>query len=329
MALRIHFTGEDLARVTLPCYTGATVGEAILSLQILRQTGQPLHFGPWRDRLRARLPSGLAPLLQLVPATGWIPDFLTPARLDCADEFEAMSSTPQRRIAEDLARVDSAHRLPSWTRSLADGSPEALEAVKDAIRAYQTAAIAPHAQQIEAMVDAERMRLVRIMADGGADALLAAVHPAIRWTSPVLHVPSDDDRDLYLEGRGLAVCPRYFCGPQPRALINDTDLPVVVYAVPFNPLHPNPLATPTTAPDSPSSLSTLLGRTRAAVLTAITDRPGFSTSQLAERVNISVASASEHASVLRDAGLIASQRIRQTVVHMPTALAAQLLDTAH
>lgn len=70
-------------------------------------------------------------------------------------------------------------------------------------------------------------------------------------------------------------------------------------------------------------LSALLGATRAAVLEAIAD--GGSTTDLAQRLGISPSSASEHAAVLRGAGLVVSARSRNQVRHRLTPLGAALL----
>lgn len=70
-------------------------------------------------------------------------------------------------------------------------------------------------------------------------------------------------------------------------------------------------------------LSALIGRTRAAVLEAIAD--GGTTSTVAQRLGISAASASEHATVLREAGLVVSIRQRNHMHHSLTRLGADLL----
>ena len=70
-------------------------------------------------------------------------------------------------------------------------------------------------------------------------------------------------------------------------------------------------------------LSALLGRTRAAVLVAVTY--GATNSEIARAVSMSAANASHHTTVLRDAGLIASHRHANTVLHTLTPLGASLL----
>ena len=72
-----------------------------------------------------------------------------------------------------------------------------------------------------------------------------------------------------------------------------------------------------------AALAALVGRNRAAVLRTIAN--GCSTTELADRVGISLAAASQHASVLRDAGLITTQRQGSAVLHLITPLGAELL----
>jgi DNA-binding transcriptional ArsR family regulator len=69
---------------------------------------------------------------------------------------------------------------------------------------------------------------------------------------------------------------------------------------------------------SRQALAALLGTTRAAALAAIGD--GCSTTDLARRVGVSAAAASQHATVLRNAGLITSHRDRNVMMHTVTAL---------
>jgi DNA-binding MarR family transcriptional regulator len=69
-----------------------------------------------------------------------------------------------------------------------------------------------------------------------------------------------------------------------------------------------------------------VGTTRAAVLTTVAEHPGCSTKELAALTGIAPASASEHATVLRRAGLINTVRHRNSAMHSPTALGIALLN---
>ncbi len=75
-----------------------------------------------------------------------------------------------------------------------------------------------------------------------------------------------------------------------------------------------------------SALAALVGRNRAAVLQSVSD--GCTTTELARRVGISLAAASQHASVLRGAGLIATRRQGSAVLHVLTPLGAELLQAS-
>jgi DNA-binding MarR family transcriptional regulator len=62
------------------------------------------------------------------------------------------------------------------------------------------------------------------------------------------------------------------------------------------------------------------------VLTAIAEHPGCSTKELAAFAGLASSSASEHATVLREAGLITTTRHRNTALHSPSQLGLNLLN---
>ncbi|MBP2329324.1 DNA-binding transcriptional ArsR family regulator [Kibdelosporangium banguiense] len=74
----------------------------------------------------------------------------------------------------------------------------------------------------------------------------------------------------------------------------------------------------------PGALAALIGATRATVLEEICGSP--TTTTIARRLGISAGNASQHTTVLRQAGLITSHRERNRVLHHATALGMALLD---
>ena len=74
----------------------------------------------------------------------------------------------------------------------------------------------------------------------------------------------------------------------------------------------------------PEALSALIGRTRARLL-AMLDAP-LSTSEVAQRSGLSIGGVSRHLAVLRDSGLVTSQRRGHAIVHSPTPLGRSLLE---
>lgn len=330
--LRIHFTYEDLAKVALGEKV-PPICETVLSLQTLVGTDQRLRFGPWRAGLGGRAPDTVRRLRDLVPAHGWIPDFLTPVvRGDARDAaaLEAIRHTSPRRIRTELTRLGSTRRLPGWVRSLADGDADALAAVTDGLAAWKRLAITPHEQRIQTVLDAEAARKATVLTYHGVDALLRGLHPAVTWRPPVLTVPSLTDADIELAGRGIFLAPTLFCSPLPRLWLgDDPDRPAVLaYQLPFDPVLANPFATgPDREPNGAPALGRLLGSTRSNLLHTIAAVPGLTTADLAHRVDVALATASEHATVLREAGLITTHRDGNRVRHYPTATATALLNS--
>ncbi|MET7301779.1 winged helix-turn-helix domain-containing protein [Embleya sp. NPDC005575] len=332
--LRIHFTPKDLAGLVFAHNRALPISEAVMSLQVLRRGSVPL-FRAWRSQVLERLPSHASLLGSLVPAAGWVPDFLTPSAPASPDAgvFEAIRATPRERLATDVHRLSSHRSLPGWVRQLAHGDRDALDMVADTLAAYHDIAIAPFADRMRAVLDADRAWRVDTMARAGIGALLAGLHPQVHWREPVLELPGlpgQGDIDFHLEGRGLLLCGHIFCGSRPRALLNDVDTPVLIYAPLRDPQTNDLVSTPSHARrNAPKSLATLLGRTRAAVLRTLADPGGHTTTQLAGHLGISLASASEHAAALRAAGLVTSLRQAGTVRHTTTALGTSLLSTPH
>jgi DNA-binding transcriptional ArsR family regulator len=196
---------------------------------------------------------------------------------------------------------------------------------------YQSVAVAPYWGRIQAAVEADRSRRARALLDGGAEGLLASLRPAMRWESGVLEVLDYPvDRELHLDGRGLLLLPSFFCTRIPVTLLDPELPPVLVY--PVDRLGgPGPAAGERAGPApldgrgmGREALAALLGRTRAAVLETVSD--GSTTGEVARRLRISPAAASQHTTVLRNAGLLVSQRERNTVLHTLTRLGRAMLD---
>lgn len=126
-------------------------------------------------------------------------------------------------------------------------------------------------------------------------------------------------------GRGLVLKPKVFGeGPSISVPDPDEDEPFVL----FFPATPDWSAfiAPTEHSAVTNPLADLVGGTRASVMEALADHE-LTTSTLAKLLRISTASASEHATVLRAAQLVASTRQGNRVVHRLTALGDALIQT--
>lgn len=318
--LRIHFTGQDLARTTL-AEEPDPLWEVLLSLHQLQGRDGSAHFGDWRERTRRQLPRQAAQLVQLAPPKGYSPDFLTPPAADGFDDaVERVLSTPRRRCQRELELLGVRRPASTWTRELAEGRVDAVRGLGQALRAYHQHSVAPYWESIRSLVHADVQRQVNHLTGSGVDELLSHLHPSVRWEPPVLQVSGFAERDLHLEGRGLRLQPSVFCWKIPTKLRDPLLRPVLVYPVQHAPglLHRANVDTHS------RPLSALLGSTRAAALEAIAT--GCTTTELAERCRISLAGASRQAGILREAGLITTRRTGQAVRHDLTALGRAVLD---
>jgi DNA-binding transcriptional ArsR family regulator len=331
--LRIHFSPDDVLRTRVA--PGADpLWELTLSVHALQSRSQdPLTSGWHRGVLRElRRQPGTDPLRLLFavnPGRGYFPDFLTPHDSVQGVEagLEAIRSTPVPLLHRDLTRLSAEHPVPSWAAELARGEPEMLRHLTDSMEQYRSLAVSPYWSHVQAAVEADRMRRARVLLDGGVEGLLASLRPLARWHAGVLEIHGyPDSRELHLDGRGLLLVPSFFCAGTPVALLDPALPPVLVYPVDrLGGLVRAPGAGDASgAGGGREALAALLGRTRAAVLEATED--GCTTGEVARRLRISPAAASQHATVLRNAGLLVSQRDRNTVLHTLTPLGRAVLD---
>ncbi|WP_319463064.1 winged helix-turn-helix domain-containing protein [Micromonospora sp. RTP1Z1] len=333
--LKILFTSEDILR-TRVAPAADPVWELVLSLHLLQGRSRDPLMANWRRSVARTLRTDSAAdrlrlLFALNPPRGYFPDFLTPyeslAGLEAG--LEAVRGTPADLLRRDLTLLAAETTLPSSASALARGEPEVLRQLTDSMARYQELAIAPYWSRIRATVEADRARRARALLDGGVEGLLASLRPSMRWEAGVLEVLDyPDSRELHLDGRGLLLVPSFFCARTPVALLDPTLPPVLVYPVDrLGGLAPvaGRGAGPASTDGNRLALAALLGRTRAAVLEATDD--GCTTGEVARRLHISPAAASQHTAVLRNAGLLVSHRDRNTVLHTLTPLGRAMLDT--
>ncbi|MGW1886142.1 ArsR/SmtB family transcription factor [Streptomyces sp. NPDC001970] len=328
MVYRIHFTVQDLARTRV--VQGPTpLHELELAARALQERSQPARLGAWRHRARAQLSAQARMALALMPAVGYSPDFVSSNKVgDIGTLLEQVRSTPRKQVRANLLEI--AHRypsLPAWTRHLADDSPLFAE-LCTGLSHLHTMLLAPHWEQFTEHLAVDRTLRLRQLLAGGVEQMLNQANPQwMRWNPPVLEVRNGTgaDRDLYLEGEGFLLIPSMFCA---RAIVTDGQ-PISVSYPAYQDRLPLGLTACDSAPGharSPGVL-TLLGRTRAAVLTAVAEHQGCSTKELAAHAGVAPASASEHATILREAGLVRSIRHGNSVLHSVTPLGLALLNT--
>ncbi|MFD5984528.1 ArsR/SmtB family transcription factor [Streptomyces cyaneofuscatus] len=323
--LRIHFTSEDVTRTRVAATIGVAA-ETYHSLEMLRDSRNSPQLGPWRSAVASRLGPHPEPLASLLPVRGPGLDLLAlmgdPPDLEHA--VDNLLSAPVLRLRREFDGIDFRPAYAPWAGRLRDGDRESLQELADAVRGWHRLAVEPFWNQGRSALVALSAHYADLVLQGGVDLLLRSLGvPEVRWRPPVLEAPYPRRTEVHLRGRGLVITPAVF-SPQGVSFLWDpldtTQPPRLTVPALREPLaHVGPAE----QGDPDPSLASLLGRTRAAALLAT--RVGCTTTELARRLGVSAAAASQHTRVLRDADLITTTRRGGAVLHLITPLGTALL----
>ncbi|MFG2892261.1 ArsR/SmtB family transcription factor [Streptomyces sp. NPDC048248] len=295
---RIHFTASDLARTRLQSTLGP-LAEGALALGALAGAGRADH-ARWRLEVQGRL----------AQRTG-----------SRQPPFRQPQDRSRHTVATPYDLLFLLERAAPPGGGAASGRPRA-DASRLALDIWR-AGVAPYWERIQDRLDAECEARGRIVVAGGVEQLLLTLHPKVVWRGPVLEIQDGPDRDIRLDGRGLLLCPSVFLPVRAVRVVaceRATGMAALVFALPVAALAADLWDG---SPGSSQALSALVGQTRAAALRALT--ASCTTGQLAARLGISSAGASQHTTILRKSGLITSRRVRNHVLHTVTPLGMALL----
>ncbi len=306
--IRLRLGVDDVARTRFAA--PGPYCELSVSAQVIQQPTS--SFRRLYAASGVRLPASARRVLELVPAHGNVPDFLAPEGANSLEEaLDIVVSTPDRLIRNDLATLPR-RAASSWMLDLADGCVSARKELAASLRDYHDQVLELLWPAIEHVVETDLRFRAWQLATKGVAATVDGLHPGIRWRDGVVEVDGPLDTDVDLAGRGLQLMPSLWT--RPGFTVRWTQ-PTLVY-----PLGRFAWMAPTATKSGHDPLAAVLGTTRARVLRALADE--HTTSGLARVLGISLASASTHAAVLRDAGLVTSRRQGQSVRHTLTSLGA-------
>lgn len=310
--LRLKLGPAELARVRFSDGISPIV-EMALSTQIFRQR-DALAFGPWQSLMRRELGSSAMALCDTVTSGERFPEFLFDITDELTDYLDRIDSLPDRQIAADVAHVVGTGAGTPFQARLAGGDRSARRELTDAITRYHRGFMRSWPALAEA-VDADLSDRARLLATGGWSAVFGSLHNQLRWRSPYLELGPGPDEEWDLAGYELRLVPSTFLWRRPYVLVEGGPAAYLVY-----PRRGAVLGGPS---DRWQRLADLVGPTRAMVLGML--RVPATTSELAARAGISLSSASEHAAVLRRAGLIRTRREGRAVSHRLTPLGRDAL----
>jgi DNA-binding transcriptional ArsR family regulator len=320
----IEFTlaHADLARVR---FAHSPAWELMASVRVLRDPSRHHVYRDWVATASGRLAGVRMGLLHaLVPLGRYVPDFLTPppSGVDSllTDELVDVAATSPDRVRRDLDRLRDGRPVPAVLRALYDDPERCLPAVVEAMERYWRAAVSPVWSRVRALALADIGYRMEQFRAGGLAQVLSGLHPDVLFTGDRVLVREECELRASLGGRGLLLVPCVFgwpgvmvTGPGGRGQ------PGMCYP-------PRGLATigERSRPAGTGALSALLGRTRAGMLTAL-ELP-LTTTQLAQRLDVTPAAVSQHLRILKDSALVASRRNGRTVLYQRTTTATALLN---
>ncbi|GAA1112973.1 winged helix-turn-helix domain-containing protein [Kribbella jejuensis] len=313
--IRVHFTAADVGRVTFPVEPHP-LWEAALAARALGEQSVAPGVRRWRRTAAPRVQGSMRPLFKLISPGGLFPDFLTPSVSGLEPAVEALMETPADVIRDELEPW-LPPEIDRYMRGLLEGRAGSRRALGNAVRDFHEQVLVPSSAELQRRYGADLGIRSQTLLHGGIDALLSSLHPDVEWSSPVLTTYSPVENwtaDIHLNGRGLELYPSPLV-TNCLAMDAPDRRPVLVY--PCTDLDAD------TEPTATDALADLLGRTRAAVLRSLT-HPA-TTTQLARRLGISLASTSDHTRILRAAGLITTHRAQGTALHALTPTARPLL----
>jgi DNA-binding transcriptional ArsR family regulator len=328
--LELAFSARDLALTRLAY---SPLWELVTSHRALAAAGARSPHGRWAERTRPLLAAaglGTGLLADLIPARGYLPDFLNPppgtgtpsTRADRALETElaVLARTPVELIRADLERYE--HWTPA-VRALHADPAAVLPQLLAELRGYWEVALAPHWGRLRTVLEGELAHQARQFAAQGPGGALRSLHPRAQWCAETLTVAEYSCAELSgLGGQGLLLVPSAFLG---AASIMTVVRPGEVVQLCY-PSRGTGLLWEQPAAQVPEAVAAVLGRSRALLLAELAEPA--STTELSHRTGMSAGGISQHLTALRAAGIVASHRSGRSVLYERTHLADSLLAAA-
>ena len=326
MEHRVTLATGDILRTR---FATSALLELLLAVRTAQTASSPGPYDGWLRAVSVHLDHpDLRLLAPLARPDGFTPEFLGPPlslagaeadrySTDIGADLAAMEALPAAAVREAVLGVLD-EPAPELRAAVAGDDGGARLA--DALRTAWDVLVRPWWPTIRRHVQADIGWWTSVSAEQGVGVMLERLHPRITWDGETLVVaPTAIAQDVDRRGTGLVLMPSAFNAPRasiaavqggPTRLVFPTRSLGVIWD---DGLHP-----------VVDGLASLMGRTRARVL-RLTAAP-MTTSALAGASGMSMATVSEHLAVLRDAGLVSSDRHGREVLYRATRVGWALIE---
>ena len=320
----IHTTADDLVKMR---FAYRPLLEIPLSYRVLVNPAFQGPYHRWVDDTYQRLHDLELPYLSaLVSPHGYIPDFLTPTptrkQTDIEADFAELLATPDGAIRAGILDLIEEHGDSAMRRWFLAHPRESMECLVEELRIYWQRTLAHHWQRMIANIEGDMLYRGRLLALDGPGAMFSDLHSTINLQKNQLVLQAacqhgHGEVELSLNGGGLQLVPLIFKGCGRMYQVAPGWQPMLAYGIRGAGLWYQRQAA------ADQSLELALGAGRARVLRALSTPA--TTSEVAYRLRLSAAAASQHLTRLTKAGLSQPRRSGKRVYYHLTERGQKLL----
>lgn len=320
---RITLSGEDILATR---FATSQVTETVHALRTF-QRSSPSPYDDWARTVGPRMDDPLLRMLvALIPVDGFVPPWFP---LPGVERPDGTSFGEVAVIVEHLVGVgpddvrswmaEKLPRPPAEMRPLIE-SEQPGTLLGEALQLAWEVLVAPWWPTMLRYLEADIAWWTTLAGEAGMGAMLARLHSRVTWDGIDLVVSPTRTAQRYdRTGSGLLLVPTVFNAPYAGLAAYDPSHTWLVFSTRSAGLVFDQGVDP-----ADDGLTALLGRTRAAVLRWTTSPR--TTSEISRAASMSMGTVSEHLGVLRQSGLVSSERHGREVLYRPTRLGWQLLE---
>ncbi len=323
--IHIHFANHTHINVR---FAFSPLLETTLSYFRLQYTEHSAIYAPWIDETQRALHGvELAFMDALILPRHYMADFLTPTpttpRMDFEAELQAVLQTPPDIVRASVQEVIE-HGGESDIRNYFLAYPsDALYCLVEEMRVYWQRTVAPHWSRMLPVLENDVLYRARLLAIEGTESVLHSLDNRIHYAPGVLSLDKKykdgayDNYEVQTTDSLLYLIPSVFSFNSLSWQVVEPWHPALYYGTRGSGLwYSVPQA-------NNAALEITLGEARARIFIALADPT--STSELARKLHLTDGAVSQQLTLLRQAGLIESQRSGYRVYHRLSQRGTQLM----
>jgi hypothetical protein len=236
--ITIHVSPDDLVNMR---FAYRPLMEIPLSCRVLRNPDFQNPHRRWIEEARQTLHGHQFPYLgALVPARGYIPDFITQPpmfnRTDIEADFLDILATPDDIIRKDILTLIEEDGDSDMRRYFLAHPREATHCLIEEMREYWRLTLEHHWSRMVSRLEGDVLYRARLLALEGPGPVFQDLHPTISYQPGEIHIQKicsclHDDHSMQLNGEGVQLVPTIFRGCGRMFLVDPDWHPMLVFGV--------------------------------------------------------------------------------------------------